>query len=533
MSRTRSLAASLWIAAATEALATVSFDVAVDRLNDASGAAAPSASLVFLVADTQGDGLGTARAGAIGVGVRLDGETGDDLVVHAADLSVLGVSGALALSTGALDFQMDGSGRWGAGDPLFLVWFPGLDLSDGQLPAGTAYGSLALGLTPGDGSMEALNYVSPGNSGTFGNDPVPGSATNTLADSLSIGADIPPALTTLEALQITETTATLAGEVTDEGDFPVVERGVVWSIQPDPTLSNGSFLPAAGGGAGSFSVPVGGLVPGTTYHFKAYASNAGGTGYGGGRYFTTDETLALVEGVASSTRSILPGDVHRFRFNLGAATAVDLGTSGAASLLARLFDGTGQIVAEQTVAGAVAFANLSLGAGDYLLELRRDPGAGGADAYTLDLDTTVDDFALVDAAAGASLPATVGLGLYSPVLQQVTLRSPSGRKVSAYATMGNEGSVRDRFDVSGTRGTSEFSVSYFDGLGNVTAAVVAGTYATAEADPGETTGWIRVDVTPTKRAVLLRRTITLSIEGRSHHDANVRDAVSVLVRTRD
>jgi hypothetical protein len=113
------------------------------------------------------------------------------------------------------------------------------------------------------------------------------------------------------------------------------------------------------------------------------------------------------------------------------------------------------------------------------------------------------------------------------------LRSPSGRKVSAYATMGNEGGVRDRFDVSGTRKTSDFAVSYFDALGNVTAAVVAGTYATAETDPGETAGWIRVDVTPTKRAVLLRRTITLSIEGRSRHDANVRDAVSVLVRTRD
>ncbi|HYE87363.1 MAG TPA: S8 family serine peptidase [Vicinamibacterales bacterium] len=86
-----------------------------------------------------------------------------------------------------------------------------------------------------------------------------------------------PSVTATDATSIAATGATAGGIVTSDGGSPVTARGVVWSTSPNPTLAD-SFT-SNGTGTGAFSSPITGLAAGTTYYFRAYATNAAGTAY--------------------------------------------------------------------------------------------------------------------------------------------------------------------------------------------------------------------------------------------------------------
>ena len=94
-----------------------------------------------------------------------------------------------------------------------------------------------------------------------------------------------PVLSTLVVSNITDTTATSGGEITDDGGTPILSRGACWSAAPDPTT--GSACVSEGVGAGSYLVLLTGLPSGTPLHVRAFASNAQGTSYGEDRPFTT------------------------------------------------------------------------------------------------------------------------------------------------------------------------------------------------------------------------------------------------------
>ena len=81
------------------------------------------------------------------------------------------------------------------------------------------------------------------------------------------------------------TSATCGGEVTDDGGAEVTARGVCWSTSPNPTVS-GSHT-NDGTGTGAYVSNMTGLIPGTTYYVRAYASNSAGTAYGEEVEFTT------------------------------------------------------------------------------------------------------------------------------------------------------------------------------------------------------------------------------------------------------
>ena len=84
---------------------------------------------------------------------------------------------------------------------------------------------------------------------------------------------------------ITENSADCGGNVTDHGGSSVTARGVCWSTNPNPTISNQHTT--NGSGTGSFTSSITNLSPGTTYYVRAYATNSVGTGYGEVRTFTT------------------------------------------------------------------------------------------------------------------------------------------------------------------------------------------------------------------------------------------------------
>ena len=92
-------------------------------------------------------------------------------------------------------------------------------------------------------------------------------------------------VTTASVSSITQTTAICGGNVTDDGGNTVSARGVCWSTNQNPTISNSHTT--NGTGTGSFTSNLTGLNPSTTYYIKAYATSIAGTSYGEQKTFTT------------------------------------------------------------------------------------------------------------------------------------------------------------------------------------------------------------------------------------------------------
>jgi hypothetical protein len=101
-----------------------------------------------------------------------------------------------------------------------------------------------------------------------------------------------PSLTTKDVTSVTSISATTGGDITDEGTSSVTARGVCWSPNANPTISDSKT--SDGTGTGSFTSTITGLTPGALYHVRAYATNAEGTNYGGDVQFSTSSLIKSV-----------------------------------------------------------------------------------------------------------------------------------------------------------------------------------------------------------------------------------------------
>lgn len=119
-------------------------------------------------------------------------------------------------------------------------------------------------------------------------------------------------VTTGPASSLTTTTASGGGNVTSQGDSPVTARGVCWSISPNPTISDD--YTTDGSGTGSFSSSLTGLIPGTLYYVRAYATNTEGTAYGSTVTFTTFVN-PTISGTVYEGNSPLKGVTIKFSHN--------------------------------------------------------------------------------------------------------------------------------------------------------------------------------------------------------------------------
>ncbi|MCL2074359.1 MAG: DUF5689 domain-containing protein [Marinilabiliaceae bacterium] len=102
-----------------------------------------------------------------------------------------------------------------------------------------------------------------------------------------------PVLTTLAATNVTNSSATLGGNISFVGNPEYTERGVCYSTSQNPTTSDFKII-VPGSGAGDFSASASGLSDNTTYYVRAYAINSEGTAYGNQISFATDEGNAEV-----------------------------------------------------------------------------------------------------------------------------------------------------------------------------------------------------------------------------------------------
>ena len=96
-------------------------------------------------------------------------------------------------------------------------------------------------------------------------------------------ATTPPTVTSPTFADVTDTTATLGGNVTDNGGATVTSRGVEWGTTPGGPWPNSTS--AAAGGTGIFTVPVTGLPAGTTMARLCFVGGAHSTSWDTFRFY--------------------------------------------------------------------------------------------------------------------------------------------------------------------------------------------------------------------------------------------------------
>lgn len=108
-----------------------------------------------------------------------------------------------------------------------------------------------------------------------------------------------PSITTTSATSITSSTASSGGTVTNNGGASITSEGVCYAITVTPTVpctSDGTSTP--------FTSSLTGLAAGTLYHYRAFATNSVGIGYGSDLTFTTAGSIPPGGGTGSSKISI-------------------------------------------------------------------------------------------------------------------------------------------------------------------------------------------------------------------------------------
>jgi hypothetical protein len=101
----------------------------------------------------------------------------------------------------------------------------------------------------------------------------------------TISTGLLPAAATEDVTNIDYYTAVSGGSITDDGGCPVTQKGVCWSYNPAPTISNPHT--SEGAGSSAFVSNITGLNANRTYYVRAYATNGVGTAYGPEKVFTT------------------------------------------------------------------------------------------------------------------------------------------------------------------------------------------------------------------------------------------------------
>jgi parallel beta-helix repeat protein len=264
---------------------------------DSANSDAPNASLTDIMGNARVDDPATPNTGA---GVRVYDDRGafeflplgQSLPVVSTQ-AVSGITTAAAVGNGSIE---------ATGEPLptqhGVVWSvsPDPTLADNKTTEGPvdgtgAFTSAITGLTPG--TLYHVRAYATNAAGTvYGQD-------------VTFTAYQLPAVTTQAVSDITASTATGNGNIAALGVPNPTQHGMVWSLSPNPTLSDNKTLDGPADATGAFVSAITGLTPGTLYHVRAYATNAAGTVYGNDVVFTAHQlptvTTQAVDDIATTT----------------------------------------------------------------------------------------------------------------------------------------------------------------------------------------------------------------------------------------
>jgi len=149
---------------------------------------------------------------------------------------------------------------------------------------GKKYGYKILAIAGNNDSNEKIIYITP-----------------------ILGADI----TSGSVSEITSNSATLSGTISSDGGSPILDRGICWGIEQNPTINGNKISNSTG--TGSFICFLSGLTPNTVYYVRTYAISSYGTFYGNQLIFTTQSAIATVTTIKvtgiTSNSAICGGDV--------------------------------------------------------------------------------------------------------------------------------------------------------------------------------------------------------------------------------
>ena len=157
------------------------------------------------------------------------------------------------------------------------------------------------------GSVANRNITSAGSESTIGTV----SSATTVVVSMSaisikaVASAVAPTLTSPTASVIGTTTATLGGNVTADGGAAITARGTVWGTTAAPT---GNAVVEGGTTTGVYTHARTGLTAGSQVFYRAFATNATGTGYSSdGSFYAEPATQAsgvLFSGVTSTGMTV-------------------------------------------------------------------------------------------------------------------------------------------------------------------------------------------------------------------------------------
>lgn len=136
-----------------------------------------------------------------------------------------------------------------------------------------------------------------------------------------------PSVSTATVTNITTVAATSGGTIEDDGGALIAENGVCWSLTDNPTINDSKTTD--GVSTDQFISTLTGLAAGTTYHVRAYATNAVGTSYGDDMTFLTlgEAPACQVQAATNmtATSATLNGTVNPN--NLSTTVTFEYGTS--------------------------------------------------------------------------------------------------------------------------------------------------------------------------------------------------------------
>jgi uncharacterized protein (TIGR02145 family) len=106
-----------------------------------------------------------------------------------------------------------------------------------------------------------------------------------------------PILSTLQITNISEATAYCGGEITNNGGYDIIARGVCISKLTEPTIKD--TITSDSLGTGTFVSHITKLSPNTLYYVRAYATNKNGTAYGDIKSFSTNQLSLTTDSVST------------------------------------------------------------------------------------------------------------------------------------------------------------------------------------------------------------------------------------------
>lgn len=133
-------------------------------------------------------------------------------------------------------------------------------------------------------------------------------------DNFAVQVVTPAVVSTSSANNVLLTTATLGGNIIDNGGAIVTRAGVVFSTSPSPTIGTPGVVDSTLSPlvqSGVFNINLTGLTSGVTYYYRAYTITAAGTSYGADSSFTTQSSI-LPPSVTTVGKSGIIGTLATF-----------------------------------------------------------------------------------------------------------------------------------------------------------------------------------------------------------------------------